>query len=163
MKKIVYGALATLSGLVLLFSYRTSLGENLVPTPTTGAPGGAATAPTGPTDATTGGASSAGAGGSSTAGTSLQDGTYTGGVAQTPYGAVQVRVTVSGGRLTAVDVPQYPNGTPRDAQINQYAVPQLVSETTSAQNAQIDMVSGATFTSEGYLQSLQSALDQAAP
>jgi uncharacterized protein with FMN-binding domain len=46
-------------------------------------------------------------------------------------------------------------------QINQQAVPMLVSETTSAQSAQIDMVSGATYTSQGYAQSLQSALDQA--
>ena len=58
-------------------------------------------------------------------------------------------------------MPEYPNGNGRDQQINSYALPQLVSETLSAQSASIDMVSGATYTSQGYLQSLQSAIDQA--
>jgi uncharacterized protein with FMN-binding domain len=60
-----------------------------------------------------------------------------------------------------VAVVQYPNGNPRDAEINSQALPILIQETTSAQSADIDMVSGATVTSTGYLQSLQSALDQA--
>ena len=74
---------------------------------------------------------------------------------------MQVQVTVSGGRIASVDVVEYPNENPRDRQINQQAVPMLISETTSAQSAQIDMISGATYTSRGYQQSLQSALDQA--
>jgi len=72
-----------------------------------------------------------------------------------------VAITVKDGRITAVDVPVYPNGNGRDAQINSYALPTLVQETLSAQSAQIDTVSGATVTSDGYLQSLQSAIDQA--
>jgi uncharacterized protein with FMN-binding domain len=56
---------------------------------------------------------------------------------------------------------QYPNGNGKDAEINSYALPILTQETTSAQSASIDMVSGATVTSTGYIQSLQSALDQA--
>ncbi|GAB3802759.1 hypothetical protein GCM10028798_20670 [Humibacter antri] len=75
---------------------------------------------------------------------------------------MQVRVTVSAGKITQVDVPTYPTESFRDQEINQRAVPQLVSETLSAQSSKIDMVSGATFTSDGYEQSLQSALDQAA-
>ena len=74
---------------------------------------------------------------------------------------VAVQITVSGGTITAVDVPQYPSSNGRDRQINQQAIPILVSETVSAQSARIDMVSGATYTSDGYLQSLQSAIDQA--
>jgi uncharacterized protein with FMN-binding domain len=74
---------------------------------------------------------------------------------------VQVRLEISGGRIDRVDVLQYPNGNPRDAEINGYALPILVQETTDAQSASIDMVSGATVTSTGYLQSLQSALDRA--
>jgi uncharacterized protein with FMN-binding domain len=74
---------------------------------------------------------------------------------------VQVAITVAGGKITNVDVPQYPNGSGRDVEIANYSLPQLISETLSAQNANIDMVSGATYTSEGYLQSLQSAIDQA--
>jgi uncharacterized protein with FMN-binding domain len=79
----------------------------------------------------------------------------------TPYGPVQVQITVSGGSITQVNVPQYPNGSGRDQEINSFALPQLISETTSAQSANINMVSGATFTSQGYIQSLQSAIDQA--
>jgi uncharacterized protein with FMN-binding domain len=87
--------------------------------------------------------------------------TYTGDVAQTRWGPVQVKITVTDSKITAVDVPQYPSGNPKDQEINSYALPALVQSTISAQSAQIDMVSGATVTSDGYLQSLQSALDQA--
>ena len=79
----------------------------------------------------------------------------------TRYGAVQVAITIAGGKITDVTVPQYPNTERRDEEINAQAIPQLISETTSAQSAQIDMVSGATYTSDGYTQSLQSAIDQA--
>ena len=87
--------------------------------------------------------------------------TVTGSVAQTRWGPVQVTVTVADGRITAVDVPQYPDGNDKDEQINARALPVLKAETLSAQNADIDMVSGATVTSQGYVQSLQSALDRA--
>jgi uncharacterized protein with FMN-binding domain len=87
-------------------------------------------------------------------------GTTTGSVAQTRWGPVQVQITVQDGRITAVTVPQYPDGNGRDREINDVALPELVQETLSAQSADIDMVSGATVTSEGYLESLQSALDQ---
>jgi uncharacterized protein with FMN-binding domain len=60
-----------------------------------------------------------------------------------------------------VRILQYPNGNSRDVQIAQYALPVLVQETRQAQSAHIDMVSGATYTSTGYIQSLQSAIDQA--
>ncbi len=87
--------------------------------------------------------------------------TYTGSVAQTQWGPVEVRVTIAGGKITDVALPQYPNGNSRDQEINAYALPTLVQETLKAQSANVDMVSGATVTSDGYLQSLQSALDQA--
>jgi uncharacterized protein with FMN-binding domain len=74
---------------------------------------------------------------------------------------VQVQLTVAGKKITAVDVVQYPDGNGRDREINSYAIPTLVQETLSAQSANIDMVSGATVTSDGYLTSLQSAIDQA--
>jgi uncharacterized protein with FMN-binding domain len=74
---------------------------------------------------------------------------------------VQVRITVSGGKVTAVDVVEYPDSNGRDQEINARALPVLVQETLQAQSAKIDMVSGATYTSDGYLTSLQSALDQA--
>jgi uncharacterized protein with FMN-binding domain len=98
--------------------------------------------------------------GSSTSGTGNAS-TVTGSVAQTRWGPVQVELTVSGGRVTGVQVVQYPSGNPQDDQINGYALPVLIQETLDAQSANIDMVSGATVTSVGYQQSLQSALDQA--
>ncbi|WP_457101266.1 FMN-binding protein [Microbacterium sp. P5_E9] len=154
MKKIIYGAFATLAGLVLLFSYRTSVGEAL--------PTGQSTNTTGTTSTGTSstGTTSTGTDSSSTA-SGLTDGTFTGAAANTRYGGVAVRITVSGGMITKVDVPQYPSSNGRDRQINQQAIPILVSETVSAQSSRIDMVSGATYTSDGYLQSLQSAIDQA--
>jgi uncharacterized protein with FMN-binding domain len=83
-------------------------------------------------------------------------------VAQTRWGPVQVELTVSGSKkITRVRVLQYPNDNGRDVEINNYALPILMQETTDQQSAQIDMVSGATVTSDGYLRSLQSALDQA--
>jgi uncharacterized protein with FMN-binding domain len=87
--------------------------------------------------------------------------TVTGKAWPTIYGPVQVQVTVSGGRITAVRATEYPAGTPRDQQINAYAIPQLNAETLKAGDAHIDAVSGATYTSQGYLGSLQNALDQA--
>ena len=86
--------------------------------------------------------------------------TVTGAVTDTQWGPVQVQLTVVGGKITAVAVLQYPNGNGRDAEINANALPILIQETISAQSAKIDMVSGATVTSGGYLGSLQSALDQ---
>ena len=82
-------------------------------------------------------------------------------MAQTQWGPVQVQLSMQGSTISSVTVVQYPNGNPRDDQINSYALPILIQETTDAQSAQIDMVSGATVTSTGYVQSLQSALDQA--
>jgi uncharacterized protein with FMN-binding domain len=80
---------------------------------------------------------------------------------QTPFGAVQVQVTLQNGRITDVQALQTPGDQRRSQQISQYAVPQLRSEVLQAQGAQVDTISGATYTSEGYAQSLQSALDQA--
>jgi uncharacterized protein with FMN-binding domain len=70
-------------------------------------------------------------------------------------------VTVSDGKVTEVTAVEYPTGNPRDRQINSYALPQLRTEALAAQSADIDTVSGATYTSDGYKQSLQSALDSA--
>jgi uncharacterized protein with FMN-binding domain len=87
--------------------------------------------------------------------------TYTGDAVDTRFGPVQVAITVQNGRITAVNATEYPQNNPRDEQINAYAIPQLNQEAMSAKSASIDMVSGATYTSQGYLSSLQSALDQA--
>ncbi|MGV8967404.1 MAG: FMN-binding protein [Cellulomonas sp.] len=87
--------------------------------------------------------------------------TYDGTVASTRYGPVQVRITVSGGAVSAAQAIAYPSNDGQSRQISNYAVPVLNQEASAAKSAQIAMVSGATYTSTGYLKSLQSALDQA--
>lgn len=162
MKKIFYGLMLTLSGLVLLMSWRTSWGEQLTAADATAGSTGLTGQSSSSGSAATGSGSSAGSGSASSAtATRLADGTYTGDAVSTRYGNVQVSVTVAGGVITSVDVPQYPDSNGRDQQINARAIPTLVSETLDAQSAQIRMVSGATYTSQGYTRSLQSALDQA--
>jgi uncharacterized protein with FMN-binding domain len=86
--------------------------------------------------------------------------TVTGDAARTQYGAVQVRLTVSGGRIIGAEAVQAPTGG-RSGRITADAVPELNREAVAAQSARIDAVSGATYTSAGYRQSLQSALDRA--
>ncbi|QIY69927.1 FMN-binding protein [Streptomyces sp. RLB1-33] len=114
----------------------------------------------------TGSTGSAGAGSSGSAGSSssqapaAQAKTVTGSVAQTQYGPVQVRITVSGGKITKSEAVQAPKGGLSD-QKTAMAVPKLNQEAVAAGNATIDAVSGATYTSTGYKQSLQSALDKA--
>lgn len=87
--------------------------------------------------------------------------TYTGDSVETGYGPVQVEITVAGSTVTAVTAVTAPNGDPRSSQISAYAIPQLEQQAVTAQSAKIDGVSGASYTSAGFAQSLQSALTQA--
>ncbi len=86
----------------------------------------------------------------------------TGNVANTIYGPVQIQAAVKAGKIIKVTILQQPSTTAHDLQIGAFAFPQLEAETLSAQSATIDMVSGATYTSGGYIQSLQSAIDRGA-
>jgi uncharacterized protein with FMN-binding domain len=168
-KKIVLWLMSTVTALVLLFGYHTSTssqaaagGQSSAVAPVSGGTSGTSGTSSGTSGGTSGGSSS-GTTGSSSTGTSgsAASRTVTGDVADTRWGPVQVQVTVVSGKITNVSVVEYPNNNPRDQEINAQALPILVQETLSAQNAHIDMVSGATVTSDGYLQSLQSALDKA--
>jgi uncharacterized protein with FMN-binding domain len=103
--------------------------------------------------------SSSGTSGSGTSGSGTR--TVSGAVEQTRYGPVQVRVAVRSGRIADVQLLQVPQDNPRSLQINTYAAPLLRAEALKAQSASIDVVSGATYTSQGYDASLQSALSQA--
>ena len=154
MRRVVVGTMGTLSGLVLLFSYHTSLGGGtaLAGGTTTAAGAGGTPTPT-PTQSSSG----SGLTGSGTS----SSGTYTGSSVDTRWGPVQVQITVENGRITAAQAVVYPQENPRDQEINAYAVPQLNSEAVQANSGSIDAVSGATVTSDGYIQSLQSAIDQA--
>jgi uncharacterized protein with FMN-binding domain len=79
----------------------------------------------------------------------------------TQYGPVQLRVRISGGKITNVTALQLPANDPKSAQIGSYAEPLLRQSALSKQSANIDVVSGATYTSDGYKTALQSALDNA--
>jgi uncharacterized protein with FMN-binding domain len=85
-----------------------------------------------------------------------------GNVANTVYGPVQVQVVVQDQKITGVNILEQPTATANDVQIGQFAFPKLISETLAAQSAHVDAVSGASYTSAGYIQSLQSALDNGA-
>jgi uncharacterized protein with FMN-binding domain len=91
----------------------------------------------------------------------LRDGTYTGSDFPNQYGDVQVRITVSAGKISDVQAVQLPQDRQRSAEISQQAGPLLQQEVLQAQSARIDSLSGATYTSYSYAQSLQSTLDQA--
>ena len=88
-------------------------------------------------------------------------GTFTGASANTVYGPVQVQITVSNGKITNAVALVYPTGSFRDQQINQQAIPYLIQETLAAQSANIQGVGGASYTSQGWVNSLQSALAKA--
>lgn len=97
---------------------------------------------------------------SSSSSSSATDGTYTGSVYESPYGAMQVQATISDGTITAIEWVQLPSDG-HSQRINSQAAPTLVEEALSAQSADVASVSGATYTSTGFLQSLQSVLSQA--
>lgn len=90
----------------------------------------------------------------------LSDGTYTGRSENAYYGNVQVSVTISGGRITGVKFLSYPNSHSTSVYINQQAMPYLKQEAIQAQSSHVSIISGATFTSEAFIQSLQSALNK---
>jgi uncharacterized protein with FMN-binding domain len=88
------------------------------------------------------------------------NGSFTGADIQTQFGDVQVRITVTGGRITDVSAVQMPTDRARSAEITQYVTPVLRSEVIQAQSARIDVISGATFTSEAYAESVNDAMRQ---
>ncbi|WP_405838242.1 FMN-binding protein [Streptomyces sp. NBC_01518] len=145
LRRIVLASAVTASGLVMLLALKPHTAPAIAASP--------ATAPSSSSSAGTG----TGSGGSSATGTK----TVTGETAQTRWGPVQVKITVKNGKITDVTAVQSPSDNPRDQEINSYALPELRREVLAAQSASIDTVSGATYTSDGYRQSLQSALDSA--
>lgn len=176
MRRIAFAVMSTISGLVLLFSYHTSTNSGTVvaakPSGGTGAsgPAGSSSSASSPSSSGSSGSSapsaSSGSSGSSSSsssssGSSTASGTYTGTSANTRWGPVQVQITVQNGKITAAQAVVYPQNNGRDVQINSEAVPTYNQEVVQAQSAQIDAISGATVTYNGYVQSLQSALDQA--
>jgi uncharacterized protein with FMN-binding domain len=97
----------------------------------------------------------------STTAAKFKDGTYTGDSENAFYGNVQVSATIQNGVITAVDFLSYPNENPNSQYINQQATPYLKQEAIQAQSANVNVVTGATLTSNAFAQSLQTALNQA--
>jgi len=161
MRRVILAIVCTAVGLVLLLSFKTRstvglASSSVIPQDHNGA----SPSPDGSSTATSGSAATSGSGSASSTTTTASK-TVAGDVVSTIYGPIQVTITVKGGKITAVNVPEYPDGTPRDDQINSFALPELIQETVAANSARIDSVSGATYTTQGYLSSLQSALDKA--
>jgi uncharacterized protein with FMN-binding domain len=177
MKRIALTAFSTLAVLVLLFLYPTSTGNSgttaaeAVSSARVVTPGGttATTTGQGPDPATAGSGGTGPATGSNTttspstptAASSQPAITVDGASEMTRYGVVQVRVVIANGAITDVTALQYPQSEREDIRINSKAVPMLRAQVLAAQSAKIDGVSGATFTTDGYVTSLQSALDAA--
>lgn len=97
----------------------------------------------------------------STGSTTYKDGSYTGSPADAFYGNIQVQATIAGGKITDVQFLQYPNEQDNSVRINQAAMPYLKQEAIKAQSANVDVITGATDTSQAFIQSLGSALQKA--
>jgi uncharacterized protein with FMN-binding domain len=164
-KRALIAIVTTALALVLLLSFKTPDSSRMVaagnggyfPAATSGAAAAGAPAPAAtvaPAGAPAPAATAAPAG-------ALANGTVTGPALDTRFGPVQVQVTITNGKVTDVAALELPFDRSRSAQISQYAEPILRGEALQAQSAEIDLVSGATYTSIAYTQSLQAALDQA--
>jgi uncharacterized protein with FMN-binding domain len=171
MRRAVIVLGSTAAGLAALLSYKThSLAAADPPASIPAASAGTSqpmASATGSSSASPAASKKASAGPKPSTGTKASAGgpaairTVTGTVANTQYGPMQVQLTLTSSKITKVTVLQRTNDGAESDQIDSNAIPKLTSETLAAQSAHIDAVSGASYTSSGYIQSLQSALDQA--
>lgn len=167
MRRVILAVTGTIAGLVALLSFKSHVPSSPLAATASGSGTGTPAAGASPS------ASSSAKGGGQTevvpgafpqgsiaknlpAGQTAVDGK----VANTAYGPVQIQLIRSSGKIVKVAVLVQPTNTLHDVQIGEFAFPKLISETLTAQDAKIDAVSGASYTSAGYIQSLQSALDK---
>ena len=155
MRRVILAVTGTIAGLVALLSFK-SHSPTVPVAATSGTSGSSATSSSSSSSSSTTvpGEFQSGVG-ALTAGES----TITGRVANTVYGPVQIELVVKNSKIVKVAVLQQPTNTIHDIQIGQFAFPDLIKETLTAQSAKIDAVSGASYTSAGYISSLQSAVD----
>jgi uncharacterized protein with FMN-binding domain len=150
MRRVVLAVTGTIAGLVALLSFK-SHAPSLAAATTSGTSGGSSSSsPSVPGEFPTG---------SEATDLPSDETAITGQVANTVYGPVQVQLISRNNKIVKVAILQQPTNTIHDIQIGQFAFPRLISETLTAQSAKIDAVSGASYTSAGYIASLQSALD----
>ena len=163
MRRVILAVTGTIAGLVALLSFKSHV-PSVPAAATSGGSGGSSSSSS---------SSSGGGGQTTTVPGEFPQGSVAknmpvgetavdGNVASTAYGPVQIQLIERNGKIVKVAVLQQPANTLHDIQIGAMAFPQLISETLAAQNGKIDAVSGASYTSAGYIQSLQSALDKRA-
>jgi uncharacterized protein with FMN-binding domain len=158
MRRVILAVTGTIAGLVALLSFKSHVPSAPVAA-TTGGTGGTSTSSSsggGQTEVVPGAFPQGSIATNLPAGETAVDGK----VASTSYGPVQIQLIKRNGKIVKVAVLMQPTNTLNDVQIGEFAFPKLISETLAAQNGKIDAVSGATYTSAGYIQSLQSALDK---
>jgi hypothetical protein len=159
MRRVILAVAGTIAGLVALLSFKSHV------------PSAPAAATTGGSGGTSSSSSSSGSGQTEVVPGAFPQGSIAknlpagetavnGKMANTAYGPVQIQLIKRAGKIVKVAVLVQPTNTLHDVQIGEFAFPKLISETLAAQNGKIDAVSGATYTSAGYIQSLQSALDK---
>lgn len=162
MKRVILSVAGTAVGVVALLSFKT---HGQVATAAGGLPSAGLAGTSNPSSSTAGASpdpSTVSGSSASTSKAGRPPGTsYSGAAEDTRYGIVQVKITVSGKTITNVGFVQLTAFDGRSQRINSGAAPTLLQETLKAQNAHINSVSGASYTSQGYVESLQSALDKA--
>ena len=154
MRRVILAVTGTIAGLVALLSFK-SHDPTMPVAAITGTGGGSATSSSSSSATTIPGEFRSVAGPLTTG-----ESTITGKVASTVYGPVQIQLVVKNSKIVKVAVLEQPTNTIHDIQIGEFAFPRLISETLTAQSAKIDAVSGASYTSAGYIASLQSAVDR---
>ena len=158
MRRVILAVTGTIAGLVALLSFKSHVPSAPVAA-TTGGSGGVSSSSSsgrGQTEVVPGAFPQGSIARNLPAGETAVDGK----VANTAYGPVQIQLIERSGKVVKVAVLVQPTNTLHDVQIGEFAFPKLISETLTARNSKIDAVSGATYTSAGYIQSLQSALDK---
>ena len=158
MRRVILAITGTIAGLVALLSFKSHV-PSVSAAAATGTGSSSSSSSSGASSATVPGQFPTG---SQATNLPADETAITGQVANTAYGPVQVQLIMRNNKIIKVAVLKQPTNTTHDIQIGGAAFPRLISETLTAQNAKIDAVSGASYTSQGYIQSLQSALDHRA-
>ena len=160
MRRVILAIAGTVAGLVALLSFKSHLPS--IPSASAATSGSAGTSSSSGSSSTSSSSSTVPGEfpqGSLAGKLATGETAVNGKVAVTAYGPVQIQLIMQNSKIVKVAVLQQPANTIRDIQIGEFAFPKLISETLTAQNAKVDAVSGASYTSAGYLKSLQSAVD----
>ena len=164
MRRVILAVTGTIAGLVALLSFKSHVPS--VPVAATGGSGSTSSSSSSSSSASSDGQTQSVPGefpqGSLARNLPAGETAVDGKAASTAYGPVQIQLIEKARKIVKVAVLVQPQNTLHDIQIGAMAFPKLISETLAAQSGKIDAVSGASYTSAGYIQSLQSALDQTA-